>query len=335
MMRRVIEGGAALGLALVVHLGGFAFSPEPPSAASSGEGGVDLVSLEAADATIAEMVAEWDRPPDLTQPDDAPPDLSEPPPAPPPPMAAPEPPPQMAMIMQAPVLAPPPDLPVASPVSLPPPPPPVTVPPPPEPDPAPLAEPPPPPPVPPTEAPPPERLAEVQPPPVAEVAPPPPPALQPPAPQPPPLQRPKPKPPAPKAEAKPRAQVTQAGQAAQRAAGSGGGANAGAGGAASAATLSASRVNDLRSAWGAAIRARVERSKSRIARGQRTGGTVTVRLTVAASGALTAATVHRSSGDTALDQVALRAVQAAAPFPAAPQGLPPGTLSFTLPLAFR
>ena len=102
------------------------------------------------------------------------------------------------------------------------------------------------------------------------------------------------KPPEPKQVAKPaeqkkpRSSQPSAGQAAQRAAGTGGGAQAGESGRAQAATLSGARLNDLKSSWGASVRARVERRKRYPSAAGGASGTVTVRLTVTRSGALTA-----------------------------------------------
>lgn len=142
--------------------------------------------------------------------------------------------------------------------------------------------------------------------------------------------RPKPRAEKPKAEAKPAAKP--AAQAGQKAAGSGGGAQAGNAGKAQAATLSRAQVNDLKAGWGAAIRARVERRKRHPAGAA--SGTVTVRLVVTAAGALAGVSVARSSGNPALDAAALAAVQGAGAFPPAPDGLPGGSHSFTLPMRF-
>lgn len=306
MIRGWVEGGTALGLALALHLGAFAWAPEAPAALASGDGGVDLISLEAADASIAELVAEWDRPPELTPPADASPEAPQPQ-ADPPPMAqvTPDLPPVLAMAAPAPVLAPPPDLPQASPLSLLPPPPAPARPP------EPVAAPAPPPP---------EPVAAPAPPPPEPVAAPPPPE---------PLARPAPRP-KPPAAAKP----PSAARAAQKSAGSGGGTAAGDRGAAQVATLSRARIDDLRAGWGAAIRARVERRKSYPADARGASGAVTVRLTVSGGGALVGVALAASSGNAALDQAALRAVQAAAPFPAAPADLPQGNQSFTLRMRY-
>ncbi|MBT8476574.1 MAG: energy transducer TonB, partial [Alphaproteobacteria bacterium] len=103
-----------------------------------------------------------------------------------------------------------------------------------------------------------------------------------------------------------------------------------------AATQVASRViapsASLLASWGGEIRARVEARKRRISAGR--AGRVVVRITVASSGALNAATVANSSGNARLDAAAIDAVRRAQPFPAAPPGLDRSQMSFDLPIAF-
>ncbi|MCU0901614.1 MAG: energy transducer TonB [Cypionkella sp.] len=304
-----VQAGLALMLAAGLHVAAFALRPQEAGAVASGAGGADLVSLQAADASLAALVEDWDRPPQPQvemPPDLAPPAVAElaapeaPAPAPPVPLAAP--------VLAAPDLALPhmAEAPLAAEVSLPPP----------APEPAPQPE-----------------LAPDHPP-------------QPkvrPEPRPRDLARPKPAPepkaqPQPREAAKPAAtaprQTASAGQAAQRAAGTGGGAQAGDSGSAQAATLSKARVNDLKAGWGATIRARIERRKSYPAAARGASGSVTVRLTVSRTGQLAGVSVAKSSGNAALDQAALRAVQAAGSFPAAPKGLTDASYAFTLPMKF-
>ena len=71
-----MQAGAALLLAVGLHVGAFAMAPNPAGAVSSGASGADLVSLEAVSTSMADLVQDWDRPPALT--DDAAP---APPPA--------------------------------------------------------------------------------------------------------------------------------------------------------------------------------------------------------------------------------------------------------------
>lgn len=132
------------------------------------------------------------------------------------------------------------------------------------------------------------------------------------------------------ASAKP-ASKASAGTAAQRAAGSGGGGQAGQGGAGAA---SAAQGQNALASWGASIRARIERRKSFPRGAGRAQGNVVVSLTVARSGQLVAVGIAKSSGNPALDQAAVSAVQRAGRFPAAPAPLDKATYSFTLPVSF-
>ncbi len=69
-----LQAAAALALAVGLHLAAFALREAPVGAVSSGAGGEDLVSLQAANASIAEMVEAWDKPPELAAvPEVAPP----------------------------------------------------------------------------------------------------------------------------------------------------------------------------------------------------------------------------------------------------------------------
>lgn len=147
---------------------------------------------------------------------------------------------------------------------------------------------------------------------------------------------PKPKPPKPKTE-KPKTAPSPApseARAASRAAGAGGGAEAGTGGTARASAPSAGTAKNLLAQWGATIRARIERRKSYPSAAGRASGSVSLSLTVGASGQLLGASVSRSSGNAALDAAALGAVRKAGPFPAAPQGLGKASYSFSLALKF-
>ncbi|RHZ91650.1 energy transducer TonB [Cereibacter sphaeroides] len=98
-----------------------------------------------------------------------------------------------------------------------------------------------------------------------------------------------------------------------------------------AAVASRGQVQNLTAKWGAEIRKRIQRH-TRGARGQ--AGEVTVRLTVSQGGALGGASVVRSSGNPRIDQLALRAVQSAGRFPAAPAALTDPQYTFTLPITF-
>ena len=60
-----------------------------------------------------------------------------------------------------------------------------------------------------------------------------------------------------------------------------------------------------------------------------------VALQVGRDGSLRGRRLHRSSGDRRLDDAAMAAVAAAAPFPAAPTGLTEPTYAFLLPVRFE
>lgn len=275
-----VQAGAALLLAVALHVGAFAMAPEPAGAVASGASGADLVSLEAVDASMADLVQAWDRPPavaDATPPQqpisnkaDTPPDLAPPSDAAPQTQAA-----SMPALTLSDDIAPRAEVSLPTPATKP------------KPRPKPKAAP---------------EQASVNANPAPKPA----------------------KPPKPSAP----------GQAAQKATGSGGGAMAGVGGTARAATLSKAAANNLKSSWGAAIRARVEKRKRHPGTARGASGTVTVRLTVTRAGALAAVSVARSSGHAALDNAAVKAVQSAAGFPAAPKGLNDASYTFTLPMAF-
>lgn len=317
-MLRLIEAALALGMAFALHLGVFALLPRTGGVQAAGQGGEALVTLAAADASMAARVADWQRAPVVALMPDTPdlpqaetdPRLS--------PAAA------RPVEFGAPVHLPPmtPDQPVRTPPPA-----------------APAALP---------EAP---RAPEVEASPTLAAAPlvpsenrsvallapiPPdsPPALTEaePAPQPAAAPRPKPRP---EAKAKPAAsRPASEGSAGQTAAGVGGGAIAGVGGAAESATRSTAKGKDAQAAWGSAIRARIERKKAypRDANGAK--GTVTLELSVSAAGTLVAMSVAKSSGSAALDAAALRAVKAAGRFPKAPKGME-GSATFMLPMSFK
>ncbi|NBB97259.1 MAG: TonB family protein [Alphaproteobacteria bacterium] len=84
-------------------------------------------------------------------------------------------------------------------------------------------------------------------------------------------------------------------------------------------------------AWGGRIRAAVQRAQTRP--GTRARGVVRLRLAVTAGGQLAGVGITASSGNAALDQAALSAVQRAR-LPRAPEGVR-GTHRFNLPVGFR
>ncbi|MCF7698456.1 energy transducer TonB family protein [Loktanella sp. M215] len=283
-------GALALGLHVVALV---AFQSDPQAGAvASGDGGTAMVSLEAADGTVTDMVADWDRPPEVTavvppQMPDATPPVSAPLPvteqAPPkvrlPALTAPSPDsPALPMAPEAP--EPVPEVVAAVPTY-----------------------------APQTTSRPVERPARRSPPP-------------------------EPKPrretaPDPVQQAAPSTSAPT-----QRAAGQGGGANGGASGNSRAATASAAQRQSLMADWGGLIRSRIERRKAYPRAAGGAVGTVQVAIRVGSDGRLQALGVAASSGNAALDQAALSAVQRAGRFPAAPATLGAGPHSFTLPMAF-
>lgn len=291
-----LQAGLAVAVAVALHIGLFALQPEPAGAVSSGAGGADLVSLQAADAVLADLVAAWDAPPQMMA--DLPGDLTSPQATAAPTLSAsPDPAPQ-AMAPMALALAPRAEAPPGADLSLPPPPP-------------------------------PEPVIAQKPEPVAQ-----PKAEAKPKPRPKDKAKPAAKPPSQQATSKTPAKQSSAGQAAQKAAGAGGGAQAGDGGSAESATLSKARRTDLKAGWGATIRSRIERRKSYPSGANGASGSVTVQLTISQSGKLMAVSVAKSSGHAALDQAAVKAVRSAGKFPAAPKGLTEASYSFSLPMKF-
>ncbi|GGH58423.1 TonB family protein [Frigidibacter albus] len=293
----------ALALAIALHLAAFAWRPTEAGATASGAGGDAMVSLEASSGSIAEIVEEWERPPEP---------VAEPVPQPAPEMAQPEPPPQLTPpdVPETPVQAPTPlmalpqapEMPSLDIAELPPPPPP-------EPEPEPAPE--------------PEPLPDTRPQPRPE-------------PQPEPQPQPDPEP-APRAEPQPRRQPGPPpadSVAAQRAAGSGGGVNAGASSSQNGAAAAA-RAEDLRASWRAAVQARVARSVSYPREAGRAEFTVMLTFSVGLNGRVSGVALTRSSGNAALDAAALRMARSVRRLPAAPAGLSDGTYPFGVELIFE
>lgn len=306
-MIRALEFGGFLVLAVVAHLAVVLIGPRTQGVASSGQAGETAVSIQVSDGQIADMVAQWETPPEVPEPVEAPdmPEtaaLNEPEV---PPLEQPERPvaPAAPMAPAAPGLAVPQSdsLPDAS-VTAPPPPPPVQ-----RPDPDPELE----------------RLGETRP------------QVRPERPDPP-KQQPR-REPAPKKQAKKADKPKQAAasSAAQRAAGQGQGTNAGNARQTQAATLSAGQIQSLTARWGAQVRRQIERRKRYPSAARGASGTVTVRLTVGRNGSLQGVGLARSSGNAALDQAAVRAVQSAGRFAAAPKGLTKASYTFTLQMRFN
>lgn len=314
-MRRGVERVAFGTLALGLHLAALQAFPVAPegSQGGAGDGGDAMISLAAVDGTVADLVADWDRPPEVATPPAPvmPPPVAEVVP----PVAAPQAPavpdvaaPDMPSLPQLPV----PDSDAPALPSI------VTDAPPPPPEPDPVVEPEPEPtfapvvtarPVERPDPPAPEPEPEPEPVRQAEVAP----------------AR------AAEQQAQPQAQQAQPGQ---RAAGQGGGAVAGNGGTSEAASLAPAARSSLMADWGGTIRSRIERRKSYPRAAAGATGTVQVAIRVGADGRLVGIGLAGSSGNAALDQAALDAVQRAGSFPAAPAELGAGPHDFTLPMSF-
>lgn len=92
----------------------------------------------------------------------------------------------------------------------------------------------------------------------------------------------------------------------------------------------------LADAWSAAVRGRVDAKKAYpyAARAQGLQGRVTVAFVIGSGGRVSDARVTASSGYASLDRAALAAVEAASPFPAAPESLGAGPWPFTVTLVF-
>ena len=114
-----------------------------------------------------------------------------------------------------------------------------------------------------------------------------------------------------------------------RAAGQGGGGSAGQTGQASAGTAGGAGLEDAIAAWGADIRAQIERRKTYPRAAAGATGTVTLILTASAQGGLVSVSVAASSGDAALDAAALAAVQSAR-LPKGPEGVDSHSFRFRL-----
>jgi protein TonB len=74
---------------------------------------------------------------------------------------------------------------------------------------------------------------------------------------------------------------------------------------------------------------------SRRPRGMRLAGTTTVTFSLSRTGELGNLSITGKSGNPMLDNLALRTIRGAAPFPAPPEALDEGQLRFTIPFSFR
>jgi periplasmic protein TonB len=150
-----------------------------------------------------------------------------------------------------------------------------------------------------------------------------------------PPQRPKPpvkKPAKPAPVKKQSAQATSTPSKAATAAGTGGTSNAGNRQTSAHSNLSKSEKQSLIAAWGASIRAKIDRAKRR-PRGGETG-VVTVVVSVGHDGALLNVGLARSSGQPELDAAAIAAVKRARRFSKAPKQLAKTNYKFRLEIQF-
>ncbi|WP_026757651.1 TonB family protein [Sediminimonas qiaohouensis] len=131
-----------------------------------------------------------------------------------------------------------------------------------------------------------------------------------------------------------KAEQTSPGRVAQRAAGSGGSSQAGQKGRADTATASKGQQARAQAVWGAKVRSRIERAK-RYPRGTNASGQVSLAISISRTGALLGVNLRRSSGNPVLDQAALDAVRRAGRFPPAPRELPRDAYTFALAIVLK
>lgn len=183
--------------------------------------------------------------------------------------------------------------------------------------------------------PPPKPESEAEPEPQPEPAPKPKPQVKAqPKPKPQPAPKPAPKP-QPKAKAKPtnKPKTAQPGSQTLIAAGQGGTQQEGQRGSAKVKALSAGKEAKLLSQWGAKIRSRVGKRTKR-PKGVK-GGTALVKLVVAPSGQLLSVSLTKSSGNPVLDQAVLSAVRSNGSFPKAPKQLTKARYGINLPIRVK
>ena len=83
------------------------------------------------------------------------------------------------------------------------------------------------------------------------------------------------------------------------------------------------------------VQVRVSRATRYPASAKGSNGEAHVTFTVAANGGISGVKLSRSSGNAALDDAALAAVERAAPFPPIPEDAGRSSWTFTVPVAFR
>jgi protein TonB len=143
--------------------------------------------------------------------------------------------------------------------------------------------------------------------------------------------------PAPKpAPAKPKVAQPKPAQAPapkKQASGSGAAKTTSSGGTVAAQSLSKAQTASLQARWNAQIQRKIRRNM-RYPRGTKATGTAKVVLTLGRDGRLKGLSLSRSSGNAALDQAAIKAVQRAGRFAKAPKGLNKAQYRFQIPLTF-
>ncbi|NNU82147.1 energy transducer TonB [Halovulum dunhuangense] len=304
-MKRFAEFTIFVAASAGLHVAAFAIAPAEEGINAAGEGGEVVISLTASSASLADMVVDWERPPEILT-------AFEPPPALPP---SPVEPPQIEapLATEASVAMARPDAPgLALPQAEEAPEIDTTAPPP-------QAE-------PPIEAEAEEPEAEPQETDLDSTA-----AVETSAR---PLARPRDFASVERSEAAPVQRSQAQASPSQRAAGQWDGAAAGNDRPADTSTLSQNQRQSLTARWGGQVRAAIERRKRYPRDATGASGTVVVRITVGRDGSLRNVALARSSGSAALDQAALRAVHTARSFPSAPSGLTEPTYTFTLPMTF-
>ena len=305
-MRRAVEAIAFVTIALGAHAAALAVTDgSDGGATAAGQGGTSQISLEAANAQVAEMVERWETPPEMVEapqvaamtPPEAP-EAPEPPATPRPRANSAEVAPPMPPAPQGLAL---PDIENAPEIDR-------------ETDAAP----------PPREPEPnedPDSAAPLRSGERPQVRPD---TLRPPEPEPQPQRR---------AEPEPQDSPSQTSTQRQSASGAGGGTDAGEARQRQATGLSPGQRQNLARQYGARIRATLERRKRYPSAARGASGTVTLRIVVSRTGQLLGASIVSSSGNPALDQAAVRAVRGAS-FPAAPGQLRDSQYSYTLPMNF-
>ena len=94
-------------------------------------------------------------------------------------------------------------------------------------------------------------------------------------------------------------------------------------------------ARDPKGFWVGAIVAQIEARKPRSIVHLKAPATVNVGFVVGRDGKLVSSTIEKSSGDPALDKLAIATLDHAAPFPPMPAALGGDQIAFTVPLRFK